>query len=95
MHFRLITAFAAAVLCRYATAQEVGPTPDVPVKSLHIGADSGIVSNDGDQIAVIYAEEIHAPKSGWVRLEFGDVLLSGQPDTSNESMLVITSLTHY
>ena len=89
----LLPAFAGAQQALpITTPASTTPTPAPPFRAVDISTDSGLIVNDTPDLRVIYTEEIRVPKAEWIRLEFGEVLLSGQPDTINESLLIITSL---
>jgi|GEM_PF-2373228 len=88
-----ILAAVCLLIPAVATAQETTLTPaSPPFHAVDVSTDSGLIANDAGQPRVIYSQEVRVPKAQWIRLEFGEVVLAGEPDTINESLLVITSL---
>jgi len=89
----ILAAVCLSLLAGAAPAQDDAPVPATPAfRAVDISTDSGLITNDTGRAGVIYSEEVRVSKAEWIRLEFGEVLLSGQPDTINESLLIITSL---
>ena len=89
----ILAAVCLSMLCGTAPAQDIAPAPATPTfRAVDISTDSGLITNDTGRAQVIYSEEVRVSKADWIRLEFGEVLLSGQPDTIDESLLIITSL---
>ena len=89
----ILAAACLSLLPAAVGAQDAVITPASPdFRTVDISTDSGLIANDDGRGGIIYSEEIRVPKAEWIRLEFGKVVLSGEPDTINESMLVITSL---
>lgn len=68
--------------------------PLVPVETIEIGVDSGIVSSTGtgSDPVVMFSRVVQVKGAPWVRLRFGEVRLSGSSADGNESFIRITSL---
>jgi hypothetical protein len=78
-----------------ALAQEPRPANSpIPQREMAINVDSGLVRaqpGPADVGQVVFAVDVHAPQSGWLRLAFDQVLLAGDPAGGNASYLRITS----
>src|SRR5687767_13735590 len=59
-------------------------------KAIRVATDSGPVSNASsvDGPRVVYSTTVFSARAGWMRLWFGDVLLSGDPETDRGSYLL-------
>ncbi len=68
--------------------------PLVPVETIQVGVDSGIVSptGTGNDPVVVFSRVVQVKGAPWVRLRFGEVRLSGSSADGNESFIRITSL---
>ena len=66
----------------------------LPVKTIQVGIDSGIVSSTGtgNDPVVVFSRVVQVESASSVRLRFGEVRLSGSSADGNESFIRITSL---
>ncbi|MCC6661198.1 MAG: trypsin-like peptidase domain-containing protein [Phycisphaerales bacterium] len=78
-------AFFAFVAAAHAQAP-------IPQHTVRTAVDSGIVSNAGPGAATVFMAVIEDRGAAWVRLNFSDLLLSGDPHAADRSFLRITSL---
>lgn len=101
MKHRAGTVTAAALACLAGSATgalaQDDLRPDVaPLaqRLMKVSVDSGLVrAGPGDEHTgqVVFAVDLHAPRSTWVRLAFDTVTLAGDPASGNASYLRITS----
>ncbi|MCA9279882.1 MAG: trypsin-like serine protease [Phycisphaeraceae bacterium] len=83
-------AIAGFGLTQSASAQ-AAPVLSEPVQ---IGSDSGFLANNGEPgFNVVYSTVVSKPGASWMRLYFGDVVLSGNKyDVNRASYIRITSM---
>jgi V8-like Glu-specific endopeptidase len=82
---RLLTSALVSVFASAASGQ-TAPLASVQVP---VGFDSGFVEAPGDEPAVLWSAVVRVPQAGWLRLSFGEVLLTGD---RGDSSLRLTSL---
>jgi len=85
------TCFYALFLLFGTQAAAVAQPVDVELVTASVHIDSGLVENTGTDQEVVYSTTIHIPDAPWLRLEFDDVVLSGDVGSGTESYLIITS----
>ncbi len=76
----------AALAAASALAQ--APPPSV---ELYLTYDSGLVANVQPRPTVVISRTVHIEGAEWLRLSFREVLLAGDPELGNGSILRITS----
>ncbi|MFG0327424.1 MAG: GC-type dockerin domain-anchored protein [Phycisphaerales bacterium JB037] len=83
---------ALAACTAIAAADDQPALPGDATVEIDFSYTSGLVANAGDEMEVVWAQEVNVPGAGWVRLQFSDVLLSGDARDETGSFLRITSL---
>lgn len=81
-----VAAVAACLFVAQASAQDTPPSQIVDVSH-----DTGPVSNDGSQFAVVASFPISAPGAEWLRLYFAQVELAGDVLAGTGAVLRLTS----
>lgn len=83
----------AAVLTAAALVQTAfGQTAELPSREVPINVDSGLVHAKGPGPEVVFQTVVQVPRATWLRLQFANVMLAGDPAADNASFLRITSL---
>jgi hypothetical protein len=78
-----------ATVCLGPTAEaQINP---VPAQAVPIHQDTGWVANTGTQKGVVGAFTVHTPGAAWMRLNFSELNLAGDPGNGSGSALRITS----
>lgn len=92
--FRTLLAPTLCLICSSLAAGQTFMSLDrEETQRVLLAIDSGPVSGtNGQDYVVVYDTIVTVPGAAWLRLQFGDVQLAGQPARGNGSFLRITSL---
>jgi hypothetical protein len=91
MYHRIAIVAASLLSVQAAALAQMLPAMTGP--QVRVGTDSGWVANNGAPgPIVVYTTDVRAPGAAWLRLQFGDVALSGSIAEGTASFLRITSL---
>lgn len=93
----ILAACGAALSAGVAAAQDASTVLEAPIEQLpiRVATDSGMVeavagANDGPQL--VYSTEVGLEDAPWLRLQFEEVILSGDKSLGDDAFLWITSL---
>lgn len=75
-----------------APVAALGQSQPIASKSIDLTADSGLLSNDGDEPRVVWSEIIEARGAGWLRLYLKSADLDPDFETAESSVIRIMSL---
>ena len=85
---RTLSALAVSALAASASAQQA----PIPQHTVRAAISSGVVTGGGAGPATVFQAVVEDPGSSWVRLQFSELALAGDPNSPNRSFLRVTSL---
>ncbi len=91
MRFRSLRS-VLAIFALGAVSGAFGQTAELPSRDVSINVDSGFVTNKGSGPAVVFTTTVRVPRAPWLRLQFANVTLAGDPSADNASYLRLTSM---
>jgi V8-like Glu-specific endopeptidase len=85
--------YAGLICCAWtaaAVAQDIQPNP-LPSTTIPMVVDSGMVQNQGDEPAPVFATEVLVPGGQWLRLWFDAATLAGTPGIDGSYLRIIST----